>query len=219
MSEQPAGIFLPLPVRRERAGVRVIRDAEHASKSEGTLTLTHSRRTGRGNDGFTLVEAMIVVVVIGLLAALTVPTINALFGMTPAAGARVVVSDLLYAQNLAIATRSTVYVSFGPGSYSIFAAQPFTTAVNNPVTGKPYTVPIGPAAINGPLAGVALYSMTLDDPGNSVLAFDDLGEPMVGATTAPPVPLAATGSIVLKGGTVPVTIWIEPGTGNLTVSE
>jgi hypothetical protein len=166
-----------------------------------------------------LVEAMIVVVVIGSLAALAVPTINALAGMTPAAGARVVVSDLLYAQNLAIATRSTVYVSFGPNAYSIYGAQPFSTAVTNPVTGKPYTVPVGPAATSGPLADVALYSMTLDDPGNSVLAFDDLGEPMVGTATTPPALLSAPGSIVLKSGTVAVTIWVEPGTGNLTVSE
>jgi hypothetical protein len=40
---------LPRPVLRERAGVRVISNVESQSSLEITLTLTLSRRTGRGD--------------------------------------------------------------------------------------------------------------------------------------------------------------------------
>ena len=40
----------PLPVLRERAGVRVISNVERLSELEITLTLTLSRSTGRGDQ-------------------------------------------------------------------------------------------------------------------------------------------------------------------------
>jgi prepilin-type N-terminal cleavage/methylation domain-containing protein len=166
--------------------------------------------------GFTLIEMMVVVVAIGIIAALSAPLVGGWLAVTPGAAARTLVSDLLYAQNLAITTRSPVCVSFGPDAYTISAGG---ATVTNPVTGRPYVVNVGSGG-TGPLAGVSINSLTLGNPINTVLAFDELGEPYAGvSTTTATTPLAAGGSVVLKGQSNPVTVWIEPGTGNLTVSE
>jgi prepilin-type N-terminal cleavage/methylation domain-containing protein len=166
--------------------------------------------------GFTLIELMVVVVVIAIMAALSAPLISSWLAVTPEAAARTLVSDLLYAQNLAITTRTPVCISFGPSSYTISSAG---STVTDPVTAQPYVVYIGSGG-TGPLAGVSINSLTLGNPINTVLAFDELGQPMAGgSTTTATTPLTSSGSVVLKGQSNSITVWIEPGTGNLTVAK
>jgi prepilin-type N-terminal cleavage/methylation domain-containing protein len=178
-------------------------------------------RSRRYRRAFTLVEILTVVIILGIVAAMAVPDVAQQQSLTATSASRVVLADLLYAQSQAIATQQTVYVSFsvnadGAGSYSL--CSPLSTVINNPVSQQPYTQLFGLGA-SDLFPQVSLASVTLDAPSNTVLAFNEIGQPMVCSTSGSPVPLANTGSIVLQCGSMSVTLSIEPGTGNLTVSS
>src|SRR4051794_19271606 len=77
---------------------------------------------GRRRAGFTLIEILAVVVILGIASAIIVPQIGSRDDQKAASAARVVMADLLYAQNRAIATQKTHYVLFDTGAqvYRIF---------------------------------------------------------------------------------------------------
>ena len=163
-----------------------------------------------------------VVVIIAILAAVVVPQLSASDDLAADAAARVMVADLLYAQSQAIATEQMQYVSFavsGPGSnggYSIYSAQPFVTPVTNPVNGKPYTVTYGIGSVSE-LENAKLSTVSLDGAANTVLAFDELGQPYACTVSGPPVPISSTATITLQSGLKTLLVSIEPDTGNITV--
>jgi prepilin-type N-terminal cleavage/methylation domain-containing protein len=178
-------------------------------------------------SGFTLIEIVVVVTVLAILAVLALPNPASQTGLTASAASRVVVADLLYAQSQAISTQTTQYVSFTEassapngswGAYSLYNSEPFAAAIENPVTKQPYTQLFGTGGV-GPLASVALTNLTLDDSANTVLAFNELGQPYASPVNGTLVPLANTGTVALQCGTMSVTISIEPSTGNITVSQ
>jgi prepilin-type N-terminal cleavage/methylation domain-containing protein len=179
-------------------------------------------RANRG--GFTLIEICTVVVIIAILATIALPSLGTRSDLDTSAAARVLVSDLLFAQSQAIATGQKQYVSFtlasnqpggGSGSYNLSC--PEGTLLTNPTTRQPYTQVMGTSAANG-LANVQLSELSFDNASNSLLVFDSLGEPMACPVNGTPVPLAATGTIVLQSNGSTVTLSIEPDTGNITVS-
>jgi prepilin-type N-terminal cleavage/methylation domain-containing protein len=96
--------------------------------------------------GFTLTEMMIVVGIVGLLAAITVPNFSGYLKRTREAGTRnQLMSDIYYARSLAIAKRRTMRIDFTDNQYQVIdttddsverttAAPPGITfaATNNP---------------------------------------------------------------------------------------
>jgi len=67
-------------------------------------------------SGYTLVEVLIVVTIIGFASAIIVPNILAAGTMGVQAAARIIVADILYAQNEAIARQRPVSVVFEPAN-------------------------------------------------------------------------------------------------------
>jgi prepilin-type N-terminal cleavage/methylation domain-containing protein len=175
-----------------------------------------SRRNNR--SAFTLIEVIIVVVILAILAAIALPSLATQNDLTADAAARVVIGDLLYAQSQAIATGQNQYVSFsltGSGSYNL--SSPMGTVITDPVTKQPYAQTFG-SGNAGPLVDSAIADLTLDSTANTVLVFNELGQPYVCPPYGTPVALANTGTIVLQCGISKVTLSIEPATGNITVS-
>src|SRR5687767_3290316 len=62
--------------------------------------------------GFTLVEILMVVLIIGIASAIIIPQMGTRDDMRATAAARTLISDLVYAQSLAISSGSYVYVKF-----------------------------------------------------------------------------------------------------------
>jgi prepilin-type N-terminal cleavage/methylation domain-containing protein len=108
------------------------------------------RRMARAfGGGFTLIEILVVLVILGIASAVIVPQIGRRDDLTASAATRMVMADLIYAQNKAIAMQSRHGVVFDTAtkSYQLYQFTPvsgtsnFTlTPVTHPITKQPYVV-------------------------------------------------------------------------------
>lgn len=77
--------------------------------------------------GFTLMETMVIVVIIGVMAGLTIPAFSRHLQRQKVQGARnELIADIQYARSLAIARRTTYRMDFEAGQYQIVLPGPET---------------------------------------------------------------------------------------------
>jgi prepilin-type N-terminal cleavage/methylation domain-containing protein len=173
--------------------------------------------TNHPRRAFTLIEILGVVVILGVISAVVLPQLSSRDDQRAAAAARVVMSDLLYAQNRAVAQQKVHYVKFDTTGqkYSVLdVLLPSQHVINNPVDGSTYQVQFGSTSTSG-LKDMKLQSAAFD--AQSVLAFDVMGIPQsVNPTTGVMTPLIS-GSIVVKSGKYQMTVTVSPYSGELTV--
>jgi prepilin-type N-terminal cleavage/methylation domain-containing protein len=176
-----------------------------------TLTVSRSRLSG-----FTLVEILMVVIILGICSAIIIPGMNSRDDLKVAGASRALMADLMYAQNQAIYTQTRYYVFFNTDQqkYTIAtgAAWP-PAAVTHPLSKDPFVVLYGTASTN--MKEVALVSADFG-AGKTILGFDPLGAPLTVAGDGTATTMTS-GSIVLRAGTFPLTVSVEPYTGELTV--
>src|SRR5262245_1732270 len=103
---------------------------------------TQRGRAGAAVAGFTLVEILVVVVILGIASAIIIPQIGSRDDLTAASATRVIMADLIYAQNRAIATQKWHYVQFDGQRYVLYDQTPpatpnLTLAIQNPVSLDP----------------------------------------------------------------------------------
>ncbi len=134
-------------------------------------TLRHPDR------GYTLIELLVVVAVLGICAAMVVPAMLQTGQMTIQAAARRIVTDVLLAQNEAVASAATrkVIVDVANNCYSI-------TDINNTPIVKPwmsgnYTVDFDK---DKRFTGVRIETASFG--GQTTESFDELGAPAAGGT-------------------------------------
>jgi prepilin-type N-terminal cleavage/methylation domain-containing protein len=174
-------------------------------------------RRARWKRAFTLIEMLMVVAILGIAAAMIVPAVSTNEDLQVAAASRVVLGDLLYAQNRAIALQKTHYIEFNGNSYTLYARDSATSApyvINNPVTNAPYTTAFG-AAGPASFANIAIGTENFGS-GSTSLSYDDMGSPWAyNAQADTATAMTQSGSIVLQttSGTFPVTVTIQPYTG------
>jgi prepilin-type N-terminal cleavage/methylation domain-containing protein len=81
----------------------------------------------RSSRGFTLIETMIIVAIIGVLAGLTIPAFANYIQRQKVIGARnELMADIQYARSLAIARRTTYQIDFEAGQYRLIIPGPDT---------------------------------------------------------------------------------------------
>lgn len=161
----------------------------------------------RNRSAYTLVEVLVVVTILGIASALVVPSMLSAGSLGIQAAARLVVADILFAQNEAIAAQATRRVVFD---------DPATTDAYRLTDGAGATLTMG--WVSGEDGNYAVDFRTddrfqgieiraVDFDGAATLAFDDLGSPL----------LSNEGFVRIGQRDQELTIRIQPFTGRVTI--
>jgi prepilin-type N-terminal cleavage/methylation domain-containing protein len=165
--------------------------------------------------GFTLIEILVVVVILGIAAAVIVPHIGSRSDLKATSAARLMMADLIYVQNRSISQQKMHYVQFdlGTGSYTVLVQMtPTKVIITHPVEQSPFVVAIGAAGPSA-LRDVRIDSVSFD--GQVVLAFDEMGTPYAYNPGTNVLTALTSGNIGLKCGKMLLNVIIEPFTGEL----
>ncbi|HEV2293498.1 MAG TPA: prepilin-type N-terminal cleavage/methylation domain-containing protein [Tepidisphaeraceae bacterium] len=185
-------------------------------------------RASRQSRGFTLIEILMVVVILGIASAIIAPQIGSRDDLKVRAAARVLISDLIYAQNLAISQQKQIYVKFDADAenYRLMdRAGPagLDSVIQNPITKDPFITKLGPAG-GSRMSDVRIQSAVFNgvditySPAQT-LTFDELGTPLVYRYDHNNTNEMLDGTIVLQCGVRTITVTIERYTGEITVTE
>lgn len=169
-----------------------------------------TRRTGRTEAGFSLVELILVITIMGILAWVAYPRLTVTSEIKLDAAARRVAADLRYAQNRSIGTRVVHGLLFDASAerYTVFAPTPATAAVDPADRAKSLAVDFTRRA---EYQGVTIVSAAFGStPG---VKFDYFGVPR----DTSGADIATTGRVVLTCGGLADTVEVTPGTGKVTV--
>jgi len=124
---------------------------------------------------------MVVIVILAILAAVVVPAAVSTSDMQASAAARMVASDLQYAQNTAITVQKPIIVSFDPEAESHQLAQgsgvyPYERQLlNHPITKSAHVVDFATQRGFG-----RVNIVSADFGGDAEVIFDELGTPDTG---------------------------------------
>ncbi|MEA2708337.1 MAG: hypothetical protein QOF78_938 [Phycisphaerales bacterium] len=185
-------------------------------------------RRHRTRGGFTLVEILAVVVILGIASAIIIPQIGTRDDMRAKAAARMLVADLIYAQNLAISTGRVVYVRFDTTANSyILLTNPATSKpkkgdpVAHPITQTDYETKFGTGSRG--LQQVTIASAVMNGVDTAyrpmyTVGFDEIGAPYVWSYDVDQPNDLYDGTIVIKSGTFEVKVTISAATGEILVN-
>lgn len=165
---------------------------------------------------FTLIEILVVVVILGIASAVILPSISSRDDLKVAAAARIVMSDLIFAQNRAITTQQLCYIQFDKvaGKYTLLSSASPAVVIQHPINHTDYVETFGNTGSPG-LTGITLTNASFDS--QLTLAFDELGSPMAYDPTTQTATALSSGSITLTCGQNSLVISIEPYTGEISI--
>ena len=137
---------------------------------------------GSISKAFTLVEVLVVVAIIAIAGAVVVPSMTNTGSLNVQAGARIIIADLLYAQNEAITQQKSRKVVFDitNNNYRLATADGTTLGVNwksGVAAAGNYIVDFN---TDSRFSGVKMESATFGD--DAEIVFDALGAPDTGGT-------------------------------------
>ncbi len=174
--------------------------------------MSRSTRSVRSRLAYTLIEVLVVVTIIGIASAIVVPHMLRSGTLGVQAAARIIVADLMFAQNEAIAAQAArrVYFDVANNQYRIAAYDVGTgtweTIHVNWMSGGGGNYVIDFDA-DTRFQGVELVSTSFDLGGDPALEFDDLGAPSQG------------GNVVVRFENTRYRISVAAFTGRVTVEE
>ena len=158
-------------------------------------------------NGFTIIELVMVILILGVIAAFAMATIGSFGSNKLDAAANKMLFDLRYAQQLGIDRHVPCGVSFDTSgnSYFVYIGDISTLAID-PYRKKDLSVDYD---TDDELKGVGLASASF----GTIIYFDYMGTPYVSGGSL----LSSEGVIALQYGTASKTIRIQPNTGETKI--
>lgn len=161
--------------------------------------------------GFTMIELLIVVAILGIAAAIVVPMASSAGSMQLRAAANMVAADLEYAKSMSISRGQRYAIVFDKNTETYRITDKDGVTISHPVRIRsPFVVDF---RNDGRLSQVDIADVTFD--GASAVSFDYLGSPGSGAGSSPP-PLNS-GTITLQAGGVVKSVKVEAVTGYISI--
>jgi MSHA pilin protein MshC len=157
-------------------------------------------RKAMNHKGFTLTELVMVIVLIGIIAAFVAPQLGNVSATKAGVFASKLQADVRYAQNLAMTRNQRTRVTFRmvPNGYDV-------TLGGNPVADPARGGNLSVTLNTGDYVGVNLSFIGFT---GSYVEFDSLGVPYDGGGT-----LAAAKSVTVTGGGSSYNVTVQPQTG------
>jgi len=166
-------------------------EREYRLKTKRTLITNIAQRLDRRvtgafapRGGFTTVELISVVVILGIVSATALTMFTGSSEYRLDAAARKIVSDIRYAQQLAMDNHGSYRISFDTSSdsYTLYAKDSNTTPATDPFTGTAFTVQLDSDVYSGVTLTEAVFGS------RSYVVFDEEGDP------------SSTGTIAISAG-------------------
>jgi hypothetical protein len=168
----------------------------------------------------------VVVLILGIASAIIAPQLGSRDDLKVRAAARVLVADLIYAQNLAISQQKWMYVKFDAANenYRVLdAAGPSGVdhTITHPVTRDPFVMKLGPAG-GKQLADVKIKSAVFNGVDTTyrpefTVCFDELGTPYVYCYDENNTNELLDGTVVFECGKHELRVTVERYTGEIKV--
>ena len=176
--------------------------------------MTNQPRHLPKDGGVTLLELILIIVIVGIISALAIPTFNYLDQSRTKLAGRQLAMDITYSRDYAQSTGVRTWTSFNSinQSWTVLAEDPANpgranaTVLTNPATGQSYIQTVD----QGEYTGVQMTAINID--GGSEVGFDWLGRPVNETGAA----LASQGQITLNNNHQVV---VEPGTGYIQMAS
>ncbi|MDD5668975.1 MAG: prepilin-type N-terminal cleavage/methylation domain-containing protein [Candidatus Omnitrophica bacterium] len=135
--------------------------------------------------GFTLIEVIMVIVIVGILAGMAIPRFDSFYGMKMESAAKKMITDIRYVQQIAVSRHTNTRIVFNPGN-DTYTAQEETSpgsgtwnSITDPYTRSNLTMNFHADAQYG---GIDLSGASFG--GISTLQFNLEGKPADGGTVS-----------------------------------
>jgi len=162
------------------------------------------------SPGFTLIHIIVTIVLLAIIAAVVVINVTATGDVKAKAAARVVLSDLQYAQSEANRRQEAITVTFYPAEERYTLSDSTGQVLVNPKTNGNYEV-----SLPQDIGDSELDLLTVDfGSGTEAVTFTSVGEPVQGGSTQP---ISSNSTIVVRHGDYTYTVKIIPVTGKISV--
>jgi MSHA pilin protein MshC len=181
-------------------------------KSETVMQNMKHDENKSGCGGFTLVELMIVVVILGIAAMIAVPMVSSAADIQVRSAANQIAAHLDYAKSMAITHQQRYSVVFDVSNESYQVQDAGGTPIDHPVNPGDFVVNFS----NTELDKVDITAADFDGDITKAITFDYLGSPYSGTNTTTPL---NSGQIALQANNFSITVNVEPVTGYVTIDE
>lgn len=173
--------------------------------------------TDRLEHGFTLIEVVVILLILGTIAVIAIPLLGDTTGVKASATANKLRSDIAYAQSLAMTSgqRYRVYFNLSPSPAAGYAVVNDADGDANwgeagefardPASGGAFSVTLN----TGDYAGITISAVGFSP---QYVEFDTLGRPFSNG-----VLLAAATAVTVTGGSVSQTVTVTPQTGRVSI--
>jgi len=162
--------------------------------------------------GFTLIEIIMVVVILGIVAFMAVPMVSNAADVQVRAAANRIAANIDYAKSMAITHQRSYSVVFDPANESYEVQDESGDVIDHPVNPGSFVVDF---STDSNLSRVNLVDVDFDSDSDHAITFDYLGSPYSGLDTTSPL---NTGQITLTADNFTLVVNVEPVTGYVTIS-